>query len=119
MAPIGYIRIVQEDYINEVLDFAQQFYDIVLDIYHKAEPVKEKTKPKNRCDMRGKWGLAGNVPFKSHYSWVHGKKLTTWSGYHKANEEAGIIDCGVAPEHPKDTTVPFSPKQGQHVPCID
>jgi hypothetical protein len=55
VSPIRYIRIVQEDYINEVLDFAQQFYDIVLDIYRKAEPVKDVLRRKEMDTFRSEW----------------------------------------------------------------
>jgi hypothetical protein len=55
VAPIGYIRIVQEDYINEVLNFAQQFYDIILDIYRKAEPVRDSQRRKEMDAYRSEW----------------------------------------------------------------
>ena len=55
VTPIRYIRIVQEDYINEVLDFAQQFFDIVLDIYRKAEPVKDAQRRREMDTFRSEW----------------------------------------------------------------
>jgi len=55
VTPIRYIRIVQEDYINEVLDFAQQFFDIVVDIYRKAEPVKDVRRRKEMDTFRSEW----------------------------------------------------------------
>jgi hypothetical protein len=53
--PIRYIRIVQEDYINEVINFAQQFFDIVLDIYRKVEPVKDTRRRKEMDAFRLEW----------------------------------------------------------------
>jgi len=37
-------------------------------------------------------------PFKMHYSWQHGRKLTSWSDYHSANKEMGLVDTGRKPE---------------------
>jgi len=37
------------------------------------------------------------TPFKKHYSWIHGKKLSSWSDYHKANRENDLIDTGQKP----------------------
>ena len=53
--PIRYIRIVQEDYIDEVINFAQQFFDIVLDIYRKAEPVKDSQRRMEMDAFRSEW----------------------------------------------------------------
>lgn len=55
VTPIRYIRIVQEDYIDQVLNFAQQFIDIVLDIYWKAEPVKDARRRKEMDTFRSEW----------------------------------------------------------------
>jgi len=55
VTPIRYIRIVQEDYIDEVLNFAQQFFDIVVDIYRKAEPVKDVRRRKEMDTFRSEW----------------------------------------------------------------
>ena len=41
VSPTEYLRFVPDDYTDEVLNFAQQFFDIFLDIYRKAEPVKD------------------------------------------------------------------------------
>ncbi len=54
-APIRYIRIVQEDYIDEVLNFAQQYFDIFLDIYRKAEPVKDAERRRKMDAFRSEW----------------------------------------------------------------
>jgi len=55
VTPIRYIRIVKEDYIKEVVDFAQQFFDIVLDIYRKVEPVKDSQRRKEMDTFRSEW----------------------------------------------------------------
>jgi hypothetical protein len=41
LSPTEYLRYVPDDYTDEVLKFAEQFFDIFLDIYRKAEPVKD------------------------------------------------------------------------------
>ncbi len=53
--PQRYIRIVHEDYIDEVLKFTEQFFDIVLDIYRKAEPVKDARRRKEMDAFRSEW----------------------------------------------------------------
>ncbi len=40
-APLNYMRSIPHEYIDEVLKFTEQFFDIYLDIYRKAEPVKD------------------------------------------------------------------------------
>jgi hypothetical protein len=32
--------------------------------------------------------------FKPHESWTHGRYLSSWSDYHKANKELGLVDTG-------------------------
>lgn len=49
------------------------------------------------------------APFKRHHSWIHGRDLTSWSDYHKANRELGIIDTGVAPDPYKEYEKPLDP----------
>ena len=39
--PLKYVRSLSHGYIDEVLKFTEQFFDIFLDIYRKAEPVKD------------------------------------------------------------------------------
>jgi len=39
--PLKYMCSIPHDYIDEVLKFTKQFFDIFLDIYRKAEPVKD------------------------------------------------------------------------------
>jgi hypothetical protein len=41
MSPNEYARLIPEAYTDEVLKFADEFFDIFIDIYHKAEPVKD------------------------------------------------------------------------------
>jgi len=41
MSPIEYLRLLPDDYTDEMLNFTEQFFDIFLDIYRKAEPVKD------------------------------------------------------------------------------
>jgi len=40
-SPNKYSCLIPNDYTDEVLNFADQFFDIFLDIYRKAEPVKD------------------------------------------------------------------------------
>jgi hypothetical protein len=55
VTPIRYIRIVQEDYIDEVLNLAQQFFDIVVDIYRKVKPVKDAQRRREMDTFRSEW----------------------------------------------------------------
>jgi hypothetical protein len=41
MSPNEYVRFIPDAYSDAVLKFAEQFLDIFLDIYRKAEPVKD------------------------------------------------------------------------------
>jgi hypothetical protein len=40
LSPTDYLQYVPDEYTDEVLNFAQQFFDIFLDIYRKEVPVK-------------------------------------------------------------------------------
>ena len=40
-SPTNYLRLIPGDYIDEVLKLADQFFDIFLDIYQRAGPVKD------------------------------------------------------------------------------
>jgi len=40
-SPNEYVRYIPDEYTDEVLKFTDQFFDIFLDIYRKAEPVKD------------------------------------------------------------------------------
>ena len=52
---IKYVRGIPHDYTDEVLDFAQQFFDIFLDIYRKAEPVKNAQRRSEMDAFRSEW----------------------------------------------------------------
>ena len=41
LSPIEYVHLIPDSYADEVVKFADQFFDIFLDIYQKAEPVKD------------------------------------------------------------------------------
>jgi 15,16-dihydrobiliverdin:ferredoxin oxidoreductase len=41
MSPNEYLRLIPSEYADEVLKFADQFFDIFIDIYQNAEPVKD------------------------------------------------------------------------------
>ncbi len=49
MSPIEYVRLIPDDYADEVVKLADQFFDIFLDIYRKAEPVTDAQR-KRRMD---------------------------------------------------------------------
>ncbi len=53
--PILYRRIIPDDYIDEVVKFAEQFFDIFLDIYRKAEPVKDAQRRRKMDAFRSAW----------------------------------------------------------------
>jgi len=42
VSPIEYLRYIpiNFNYLDEVLDFTKQFFGIILDFWHQAEPVK-------------------------------------------------------------------------------
>ena len=52
---IQYRRIIPDDYTDEVITFAQQFFDIFLDIYGKAEPVRDAKRRKEMDTFRSGW----------------------------------------------------------------
>ena len=76
VTPIRYIRIVQEDYIDEVLNFAQQFFDIILDIYRKAEPVKDARRRKEMDTFRSEWNkhILSDDPSAQSLAETYGQK---------------------------------------------
>ena len=61
---IGYVRTIPDDYIDEVINFAQQFFDIFLDIYRKAEPVKDAQRRRKMDAFRSEWNkhILGDDP---------------------------------------------------------
>ncbi len=63
-SPILYRRIHSDNYANEVMNFAEQFFDIFLDIYRKAEPVKDAQRRKEMDAFRSEWNqkILGTAP---------------------------------------------------------
>ena len=55
VSPTEYIRFVPEAYTDEVLKFADQFFDIFLDIYRRAEPVKDVQRRRKMDAFRSEW----------------------------------------------------------------
>jgi hypothetical protein len=55
VTPIEYIHFLSYDYIDEVLNFADQFLDIFLNICKKAEPVKDAKRRKEMDTFRSEW----------------------------------------------------------------
>ncbi len=41
MSPIEVMRFIPVDYLDQVLDLSKQFFEIALDFWRKAEPVKD------------------------------------------------------------------------------
>jgi len=54
-APLNYLRSIPDDYIDEVLKFTEQFFDIFLDIYRKAEPVKDAQRRRKMDAFRSEY----------------------------------------------------------------
>ncbi len=54
-APLNYLRSIPDDYTDEVLKFTEQFFDIFLDIYRKAEPVKDAQRRRKMDAFRSEW----------------------------------------------------------------
>jgi len=42
VSPTEYVHFIPDNYTDEVLNSAEQFFNIFLDIHRKAEPVKDK-----------------------------------------------------------------------------
>ena len=55
LSPTEYLRYVPDDYTDEVLKFAEQFFDIFLDIYRKAEPVKDAERKRKMDAFRSEY----------------------------------------------------------------
>jgi hypothetical protein len=53
--PLKYMCSLPHDYIDEVLKFTEQFFDIFLDIYRKAEPVKDAERRKKMDAFRSEY----------------------------------------------------------------
>jgi len=55
VTPIEYIHFLSYDKTDEVLNFADRFLDIFLDICQKAEPVKDAKRRKEMDTFRSEW----------------------------------------------------------------
>jgi len=54
-SPNKYSCLIPDDYTDEVLRFAEQFFDIFLDIYRKAEPVKDAQRRRKMDAFRSEY----------------------------------------------------------------
>jgi hypothetical protein len=54
-APLNYLGRIPYDYLDEVLKFTEQFFDILLDIYWKAEPVTDAQRRKKMEAFRSEY----------------------------------------------------------------
>jgi len=52
---LGYNCSIPYDYIDEVLKFTEQFFDIFLDIYRKAEPIKDAERRRKMDAFRSEY----------------------------------------------------------------
>jgi hypothetical protein len=55
LSPTDYLQYIPDEYTDEVLNFARQFFDIFLDIYRKAVPVKDTERRKQMDVFRLKF----------------------------------------------------------------
>jgi len=55
VSPIEYVRLIPDSYTDEVVKFADQFFDIFLDIYRKAEPVKDAERRRKMDTFRSEY----------------------------------------------------------------
>jgi hypothetical protein len=53
--PMKYVCKMPDDYTEEVLKFTEQFFDILLDIYRKAEPVKDAERRRKMDAFRSEY----------------------------------------------------------------
>jgi hypothetical protein len=54
-APLNYLANLPDDYANEVISFTSQFFDIFIDIYRKAEPVKNAERRRKMDAFRSEY----------------------------------------------------------------
>jgi hypothetical protein len=52
ISPIEYIRWVPIEYLDQILDFTRQFFEIILDYWRKAEPVQDPERRKKIDEFR-------------------------------------------------------------------
>ena len=55
VSPTEYVRLIPESYADEVVKLADQFFDIFIDIYRKAEPVKDAGRKKKMDAFRSEY----------------------------------------------------------------
>jgi len=55
VSPNEYVRLIPDDYTDEVLNLADQFFDIFLDVYRKAEPVKDAQRKREMDAFRSEY----------------------------------------------------------------
>ena len=55
LSPNRYSRFIPDSFTDEVLKFVDQFFDIFLDIYRKAEPVKDAERRKKLDSFRSEY----------------------------------------------------------------
>jgi len=55
VSPNEYVRLIPDDYTDEVLNLADQFFDIFLDVYRKAEPVKDAQRKREMEAFRSEY----------------------------------------------------------------
>lgn len=56
----------------------------------------------------------GSRPLPRHYSFIHGRRITSWGEYHQANKELRLVDVGRPVEPPKDNSPPKGGRRGRH-----
>jgi len=55
LSPIEVLRFIPIDYLDQVLDLSKQFWEIVLDFWRKAEPVKDIQRMEKINAYRGEY----------------------------------------------------------------
>lgn len=55
LSPIEYVRLVPEKYSDEIVKFADRFFNIYLDMYRKAEPVKNAERKRKMDAFRAEY----------------------------------------------------------------
>ena len=55
LSPIEYVRLVPEKYTDDIVKFADRFFNIYLDMYRKAEPVKNAERKRKMDAFRAEY----------------------------------------------------------------
>jgi hypothetical protein len=55
VSPTEYVRLIPQAYTEEVVKLADQFFDIFIEIYRKAEPVKDANRKKKMDAFRSEY----------------------------------------------------------------